>query len=105
MFEKTKAASVGAFAASQNLPMMNQQTIIQHNYKAKVVVETRRNGKVIKLFRCFGCDKCYGAKLMSSFLMICTNCFSPERFENERSRQRFIEKMLKKIGTFLRRGI
>ncbi len=100
-----KVGSVPALPTSKNLPNINRQTNIQNNYKAKVVVETRRNGKVIKLFRCFGCDKCYGAKLMSSFLMICTNCFSPERFENERSRQRFIEKMLKKIGTFLRRGI
>lgn len=105
MLEKTKAANATTFTASQNLPMMNQQTNIQNNYKAKVVVETRRNGKVIKLFRCFGCDNYYGAKLMSSFLMICTNCFSSERFENERSRQRFIEKTLKKIGTFLRRRI
>lgn len=105
MIVNAKAADALTSAASYKTLIKNQQTFTTDNYKAEKVLKTRRSGKIIKLFRYFGCDKCYEAKLMSSFLMICTNCFSPEHFENERSRQRFIEKTLNKIGTFLRRRI
>lgn len=105
MKDKTEAANAGTFAASYKSPIFNQQTFDYDNYKSERTAETRRTGRVIKLFRCFECDRCYSANLMSGFLMICRNCQSSGHLENERERQRFVEKTLKKIGVFLRRRI
>ncbi len=102
---KAEAANARTFAASYKSLIKNQQTFDIEDYKSERAAETRRKGRVIKLFRCFGCDRCYSAKLMSGFLMICRNCQSSEHLVNERSRQRFVEKTLKKIGVFLGRRI
>lgn len=102
---KAEAANAVTFAASYKSPIFNQQPFDIDNYKSKPAAETRQTGRVIRLFRCFGCDRCYSAKLMSGFLMICRKCQSSGQFENERERQRFVEKTLKKIGAFLGRRI
>ncbi len=102
---KSEAANAGTLAASCGSLIENQQTLDTDNYKAEMVSETRKKGKFIKLFRCFGCDRCFSAKMMSGFLIICKNCMVSERIENERSRRRFVEKTLNKIGVFLRRRI
>ncbi len=75
------------------------------NYKSNSDLKTRQKGKVIKLFRCFGCDRCFSATMMSGFLIICNNSLAVVQLEDEPSRQRFVEKTLKKIGAFLGRRI
>ncbi len=102
---KTETANAGTFAASYESLIKNQQTFDTNNYKAEAVSETRKKGKVIRLFRCFDCDRCFSARMMSSFLVICKNCLIAEQLGDERSRQRLVEKTLNKIGIFLRRRI
>lgn len=63
---------------------------------------SERPKKVIRLYQCFGCGENLTARKMSGCLAICRNCFKNWQFENERTRQRFIEKTLNKIGGFLR---
>ena len=105
MIGKTKTVSAGTFTASYKSLIENQQTFDTNHYKYEAVSDTRKKGKVIKLFRCFGCDRCFSAKLMSGFLIICKNCLIAEQLDSESSRQRFVEKTLSKIGVFLRRRI
>ncbi len=105
MERKTKGSNAGTFNPSNKLLIKNQQTFDINNYKSQWGIETRKKGKAIELFRCFGCDQCFLATTMSGFLIICRNCLASEQIENERSRQRFIEKMLNKIGVFLRRRV
>lgn len=83
----------------------NQPTNYITDYKSETNSETRQKVRVIKLFRCFGCDRCFSTRLMSSFLVICKSCLISERIESERSPQRFVEKTLSKIGGFLRRCV
>ena len=102
---KVKAVNTGIFTASYKSLIKNQQTFDTNDYKSETVSETRKTGNVIRLFRCFGCDRCFSAKLMSGFLIFCKDCLNAEQLENERSRQRFVEKTLTKIGAFLRRRV
>lgn len=61
-----------------------------------------RRAKTIRLFRCFGCGGNFGSQKMSSFLMICRKCRKRTQTEtgDERSRKRFIEKTMLKIGKY-----
>ncbi len=102
---KTKAANAGTFAASYKSLINNQQTFNTKNYIADPALDTRKNGKVVRLYRCFDCDGCFSIKMMSGFLMICKHCLTFERIGDKRSRERFVEKMLNKIGVFLRRRV
>ncbi len=103
MNNSIKGAIDGTIAPSFIALIKNHQTSNQNNYKSESVSETRPKGKVIRLFRCFGCDRCFSAKKMSGFLIICRNCLISELIENERTRQRFVEKTLNKFGRFARR--
>ena len=102
---KTKAVNVPALTASYKSLITNQQTFVTNNYNSEPDTETRKKGKVVKLFRCFVCEQCFSATTMSGFLIICKNCLASEQIENERSRQRFVKTMLNKIGVFLRRRV
>ena len=102
---KAEAANAGTFAASYKSPIINRQDTYKNNYKSEATLETRKRGKIIKLFRCFGCDGCFSVVLMSGCLMICKKCLIFERSESERQRKLFIEKTINKIGIFLRRRV
>ncbi len=102
---KSETANARTFAVSKTSLIKNQQTFNANDYKAETIVETRQKGKVIKLFRCFGCNECFPAERMGAFLVICPKCLNLEHFEDKRMRQRFITKTLNKIGTFLGRRI
>lgn len=102
MKDRTEVVNAVTFTASYNLLIKNQQTFDTDNYKSASNSDTRETGKIIRLFRCFGCDKCFSAQMMSGFLMVCKNCLNAEHIEDERTRRRFSEKILKRIDKFLR---
>ena len=105
MNNKTQAANAGTFAASYELLIKNQQAFDVKNYKSDLDAGTSLEGKIVKLFRCFGCDKCFSAKMMSSILIICKQCLMTETFQDEGLRRRFVERTLNKFGKFARRHI
>jgi len=105
MSKNEKPSSVPALNGFNLKLNFNQQSNYVVNYKSELDTETRQKGKIVKLFRCFGCDRCFSDKMMSGFLIICKDCLVSEQIEDERSRKRFVEKMLNKIGVFLRRRV
>ncbi len=105
MNDKTKPSGVSAHDGFHKMLIFNQHLNYNNDYKSDADSDTRQTWKIIKLFRCFGCNKCFTAKRMSGLLIICKSCLISERIEDERSRKRLIEKALGKIGVFLRRRV
>ncbi len=63
--------------------------------------------KVIRLFPCFGCEKSFTAKKMSTCLVICKACYSAATAQDKGkvARSNFVEKTLNNIHKFLRRRV
>lgn len=63
--------------------------------------------KVIRLHRCFACEKSFGAKKMSNALVICKACYTSITAQNKGkvARNNFIEKALNNFQKFLRRRV
>lgn len=64
-----------------------------------------RHKKVIRLFRCFCCEKSCAAKKMSSCLAICRECYQAAQTKGEIGRGNFVEKTLNNFHKFLRRSL
>jgi hypothetical protein len=63
--------------------------------------------KVIRLHRCFACEKSFTAKKMSNALVICKACYSSATAQNKGkvARNNFVEKALNNFQKFLRRRV
>lgn len=97
-----KTAGVLAPAVSQKLLFSNQLNLDLYNYRTAVGQKTRKIGKVIKLFRCIGCGKSYSTRKMSSLLVICKGCLLKVQIDDEKSRNRFAEKIERNFIKYLR---
>jgi hypothetical protein len=63
--------------------------------------------KIVRLFRCFACEKSFSAKKMSNCLAVCKACYSSATAENKGrvARNNFVEKTLTNLQKFLRRRV
>jgi hypothetical protein len=63
--------------------------------------------KVIRLHRCFACEKSFAAQKMSNALVICRACYSSATTQDKGkvARRNFIEKALNNFHKFLRRRV
>lgn len=89
-----KAFSVSDYAATEDKLQSNLLAIM-------------KPPKVIRLHRCFACNKSFTAKKMSNVLVICRACYSSATAQNKgkTARNNFIEKALNNFHKFLRRRV
>jgi hypothetical protein len=66
------------------------------------ILAVMKSSKVIRLHRCFGCEKSFSTKKMSNVLVICKGCYSSAMAENKGkiARNNFIEKTLNNFRNF-----
>lgn len=78
-----------------------KQEILQQN----LTVNLARHKKVIRLYRCFGCEKNRTAQKMSNCLVVCRDCYNAAQDKGKIARRNFVEKTLNNFHKFLRRRI
>lgn len=61
-----------------------------------------RPGRVIRLYRCFVCKRCYTVSRMSGLLVLCRVCLDATREKGERARANQIDRIGREIRTFLK---
>ncbi|MEJ7862369.1 MAG: hypothetical protein WKF90_12130 [Pyrinomonadaceae bacterium] len=61
--------------------------------------------KVVKLYRCFGCQKNFALPKMSSCLVLCRGCHTAARDKGKHAKNNFTAKTLNAIHGFLRRTL
>lgn len=90
----------------------NNQCLFIFDYAEKadelqsiLLAELKENKKVIRLFRCYGCEKHYALKKMSSCLIICRKCFLRSREKGKIAQNNFVEKAVNNLRIFFRRCI
>ncbi len=59
-------------------------------------------GKVIRLYRCFACNACYGASRMSICLVICRVCHADSQGKGSIARRNQIDRVTNALRAFLR---
>lgn len=75
---------------------------LQESIKQAITDMKSQPRKVVRLYRCFGCDKNFAARKMSKRLAICRNSFKVTQDCNNQKRNRLVTKTLSKFGAFLR---
>jgi hypothetical protein len=76
-------------------------TDLQSNLEANLA----RHKKVIRLFRCFACEKNCTVRKMSNCLVVCRECYRMAQVKGKIARKNFVEKALNNFHKFLRRRI
>lgn len=68
---------------------------------AGVIVQKPR---IIRLYRCFGCDRNFAPLKMSTCLSVCRDCLQKFRNLKAHTQQRFLDRTIARIRDFLRRA-
>jgi len=77
----------------------------QETLQSNLETNLTRHKKVIRLYRCFGCEKSFTARKMSNCLVICRECYSAAQGKGRIARKNFVEKTLNNFHKFLRRRV
>ncbi|MBA3335405.1 MAG: hypothetical protein H0T08_07330 [Acidobacteria bacterium] len=73
--------------------------------QSNLMVVIKPSTKIIRLFRCFGCEKNFALPKMSSCLVLCRGCHTAARDKGKHAKQNFTAKTLNAIHGFLRRTL
>jgi DNA-directed RNA polymerase sigma subunit (sigma70/sigma32) len=105
--EKADARNIGSknpfdyFADNQRLfdfDYAEKQETLQSNLQAHL----ERNRKVIRLYRCFACERNRTAQKMSSCLAVCRECYRTAQSKGVIAKRNFVERTLNNFHKFLR---
>ena len=69
---------------------------------ASTIDRMMRPGKVIRLYRCFCCDRHFAAARMSPALVVCRACYKRSQSKGRIARQNVIDRITNSIRIFLR---
>jgi len=69
---------------------------------AAIIERTIRPGKVIRLYRCFACDRHFSASRMSLCLVVCRECLKQSRAKGRIARRNQIDRIANNFRIFLR---
>jgi len=73
--------------------------------QANLLAVMKPTHKVIRLYRCFGCDKNFALRRMSSCLILCRGCHTSAQDKGKTAQRNFTAKTLNAIHGFLRRTL
>lgn len=60
-----------------------------------------RNKKIVRLHRCFGCNRNFSIKKMSNILIFCRGCFATAQDKKQVARRNFIDRALNQCRIYL----
>lgn len=69
---------------------------------ASIIERMMRPGKVIRLYRCFACNRCLAASRMSAALVVCRACLKDSKDEGRIARHNRIDRITNDFRIFLR---
>ncbi len=92
--------------------LAHNQRLFDFNYAEKtdelqsnLTANFRRNKRVIRLYRCFACERNRAANKMSNCLAVCRECYDAAQVKGTIGKNNFVEKTLNNFHKFLRRRI
>jgi hypothetical protein len=102
VFGETKGSYITSDQVELKSNTLSNQETLQSN-----IFAVMKSSKVIRLHRCFACEKSFAVKKMSSALIICKACLSKATTQGKGkvARNNFVEKALNNIQKFLRRRV
>ena len=77
----------------------------QDELQSNLLANFERNKRVIRLYRCFACDRNCAANKMSNCLAVCRECYDAAQSKGTVGKKNFVEKTLNNFHKFLRRRI
>ncbi len=69
---------------------------------AAIIERTMRPGKVVRLYRCFACDRCFPVCRMSAALVVCRECLMQSPGKGRIARRNHIDRIANNLRIFLR---
>lgn len=67
-----------------------------------IIERITRPGKVIRLYRCFSCNRHYASSRLSTALVVCKDCLKRTQGKGRFARQNVIDRITNDIRKFLR---
>jgi hypothetical protein len=73
--------------------------------QSNLATHLARHKRVIRLFRCFCCNRNCTAQKMSNCLAVCRDCYNAAQGKGATAKRNFVEKTLNNLHKFLRRRV
>jgi hypothetical protein len=107
---KTTGANCGSKNASDyfanNQRLFSLDCAVKTGELQSVLAEhLAQHKRVIRLFRCFCCEKNCTALKMSNCLAVCRECYNTAQSKGAIGKRNFVEKTLNNLHKFLRRRV
>lgn len=99
-----KAISQDEFVFN-NAELCQECQQIQTALEPQILDTLEESRKIVRLYRCFGCQKSFSVQKMSHCLAICKSCYVAAQDKGKVAQNNFIETALRSFGKFLRRQI